>query len=259
MLLLYRILWNVYSLESSSFTFHYASTLSWQLSSPGIPLLIYIPLCFYFINPCVDSFSDLWLIYIPLCFYFIGERNTRRGFFPDLHSTMLLLYRFCGASAYFMWAHLHSTMLLLYQRYFLIFVFDKSNIYIPLCFYFISKAYEDSAESKLIYIPLCFYFICMGPPGSTWRRSNLHSTMLLLYRIRLSSPERCTGRNLHSTMLLLYRKGGFHHAHDQSNLHSTMLLLYPSSLRAALKECLHLHSTMLLLYLLTEKSRKYTW
>ena len=100
--------------------------------------------------------------------------------------------------------------------------------------------------------------------------SNLHSTMLLLYRGK--KPFRFNGcPNLHSTMLLLYQIGAslqqsrpriyiplcfyFIRKRDEKSvpgtlyLHSTMLLLY---LRPA--QIVHhiqpdLHSTMLLLYL----------
>ena len=55
-----------------SFTFHYASTLSFQL----IPkrkntFFIYIPLCFYFIGTSKFLLLHPRQIYIPLCFYFI--------------------------------------------------------------------------------------------------------------------------------------------------------------------------------------------
>ena len=80
---------------SSSFTFHYASTLSERagctktdiqnLHSTMLLLYlsliqpehllrkIYIPLCFYFIGFSALFFFLKILIYIPLCFYFIAD------------------------------------------------------------------------------------------------------------------------------------------------------------------------------------------
>ena len=54
---------------------------------------------------------------------------------------------------------------------------------------------------------------------------NLHSTMLLLYRVERLYFQ-CPKIDLHSTMLLLYQpQAGIPSAEDQ-HLHSTMLLLY---------------------------------
>ena len=72
MLLLYRNFHATCHSRRNIFTFHYASTLSltqWSRSWPHV--LIYIPLCFYFIDDEID-----WHV--------CGE---------NLHSTMLLLYR----------------------------------------------------------------------------------------------------------------------------------------------------------------------
>ena len=93
MLLLYQGLSDRNAHGKAGFTFHYASTLSdnslrWQdLRS------IYIPLCFYFINCYFIKFHVIY---------------------NNLHSTMLLLYRFFN---------------LIFRR--------SLFIYIPLCFYFI--------------------------------------------------------------------------------------------------------------------------
>ena len=139
---------------------------------------------------------------------------------------MLLLYHLTGISQYTVY-----------------------EIYIPLCFYFIPREYENSAESKLIYIPLCFYFILFAVLCIYPGLQHLHSTMLLLYPHTL-----CRGFRhilyLHSTMLLLYLRHliarpstfwfTFHYASTLSessyapcgcwrNLHSTMLLLYPKA------------------------------
>ena len=56
---------------------------------------------------------------------------------------------------------------------------------------------------QLIYIPLCFYFIQSNESWQPVRTSNLHSTMLLLYRRSGNRPV-LGNTDLHSTMLLLY-------------------------------------------------------
>ena len=40
-------------------------------------MTIYIPLCFYFISCCLEAVQGCDLIYIPLCFYFIRWRVVR--------------------------------------------------------------------------------------------------------------------------------------------------------------------------------------
>ena len=124
-------------------------------------LLIYIPLCFYFITRLErnkhkqnkftfhyastlssGNCSSYWskqLIYIPLCFYFI-----RRVIYLDVRWPI---------------------------------------IYIPLCFYFINKAalYKDRS------CPFTFHYastLSMMRPDLVWTDTHLHSTMLLLYRNR---------------------------------------------------------------------------
>ena len=79
--------------KNTQFTFHYASTLSkpkriverskknlhsimlllYQVNNIQVSsgLSIYIPLCFYFIQPSSLLSSTQVIIYIPLCFYFI--------------------------------------------------------------------------------------------------------------------------------------------------------------------------------------------
>ena len=125
--------------------------------------IIYIPLCFYFIAEPPPHRTDRGAIYIPLCFYFIpasGCMFAFQGIFTfhyastlsffsviiickvlDLHSTMLLLYRYYLIPLYHHYLHLHSTMLLLYLADRPGGRPDRDPIYIPLCFYFI----EDRA------------------------------------------------------------------------------------------------------------------
>ena len=144
-------------------------------------VLIYIPLCFYFISlalhiahvayPYLHSTMLLLIktgrcrtgkrifIYIPLCFYFIRPpAQWHKSSLSHLHSTMLLLYRKrgCGADPVPEFTfHYASTLSHIKQRY-----FKRARlIYIPLCFYFISYSLNLSSPSAFIYIPLCFYFI----------------------------------------------------------------------------------------------------
>ena len=181
MLLLYPIL-PYCSHSLSKFTFHYASTLSNFVERLLIRIiLIYIPLCFYFIYSDFedDRMSDY--IYIPLCFYFIKEH-------PE-----------CVSDEYSFTFHYASTLSKDPHD-----VIIPELIYIPLCFYFIKDTfwflfltnriftfhYASTLSQKLtrirqnlswftfhyastlsvwdhlavpgadqIYIPLCFYFI----------------------------------------------------------------------------------------------------
>ena len=145
--------------------------------------------------------------------------------------------------------HLHSTMLLLYPWGDRV-VFFELRIYIPLCFYFINLGRDYiNVVNKFTFhyastLSLPYAFLIL-------KHRNLHSTMLLLYRIdshRLGDQF----RNLHSTMLLLYHDGTCNRGvgtviyiplcfyfiridkcvkTDTTDLHSTMLLLYRSGRR----------------------------
>ena len=231
-------------------------------------ILIYIPLCFYFIvskwNNSVSQFS----IYIPLCFYFIAS-------FRRIQCLMYLIY--IPLCFYFIWfgtylysapysiyiplcfyfiaywhrhrsriyIHLHSTMLLLYplscNR-----DLPVLQIYIPLCFYFILRTYLDRLRSSQIYIPLCFYFISESSTTmESKKKFTFHyaSTLSVMYHMQ---------SRLHTIFT-------FHYASTLSpcacwrkiynaDLHSTMLLLYRRSLIWSRRVWNNLHSTMLLLY-----------
>ena len=122
-------------------------------------VLLYIPLCFYFIEGCrlvvetqkhftfhyASTLSDAWTI-CPLPMY-------------TLHSIMLLLYQAAAQ-------HLIRSLQDLYIPlcfYFILFMrldsASMASLYIPLCFYFIAERRLDNLYTELIYIPLCFYFI----------------------------------------------------------------------------------------------------
>ena len=143
---------------------------------------IYIPLCFYFIghrpHPGADNGAQFTFhyastlsremvcgdgcisIYIPLCCYFIefGQWLEQEGL------------------------HLHSTMLLLYPG-----DWTRSWDRAPFTFHYASTLSvfwrPDRMYIYTIYIPLCFYFIKSLENGEINPRKNLHSTMLLLYRL----------------------------------------------------------------------------
>ena len=94
---------SVHCVLDSIFTFHYASTLSKSMNGSerekqnlhSTMLLLYLP---YIRVP-----SFYFLIYIPLCFYFIEMVLDHNITNPYLHSTMLLLYRcsipFCSSAS----------------------------------------------------------------------------------------------------------------------------------------------------------------
>ena len=147
-------------LTASQFTFHYASTLSWE---------------------SYDPFTGVWEIYIPLCFYFMGKDHGRavsEDKFTFHYASTLCIKTGCIiliTAFTFHYAstlsdtdltpeqitelNLHSTMLLLYRRRKAA-LRDTMNIYIPLCFYFIAGQSSTGSWIRCIYIPLCFYFIC---------------------------------------------------------------------------------------------------
>ena len=188
---------------SQPFTFHYASTLSPRSQNMLCHIYIYIPLCFYFIR-CCEQVSEIQdIIYIPLCFYFIRWSRERTALRISIYIPLCFYFinrlLWDGWKAFWFTFHYASTLSMRLG--------DGRNksreIYIPLCFYFITFCSGCNCPWKKIYIPLCFYFIEYVATEQT-EDSDLHSTMLLLYRDAFSS---CYDLNdyLHSTMLLLYR------------------------------------------------------
>ena len=164
--------------------------------------------------------------------------------FPDLHSTMLLLYHWWVEN-----------------------IVHKICIYIPLCFYFIRGLLSKiSTEAEFT-----FHYASTLSEESRIRSTiepHLHSTMLLLYQTA-NVHTAILHANLHFTMLLLYpdrilyKQGSteftFHYASTLSgisyliyqklhHLHSTMLLLYQITGTPIYNIHTDLHSTMLLLY-----------
>ena len=187
---------------------------------------IYIPLCFYFIEHIAIFLYDPWSFTFHYASTLSKFKTSGRRELMNLHSTMLLLYR-------------RRRVLRKCLR----------RIYIPLCFYFILQALPYMSLTTWIYIPLCFYFIkktgLIFPSGIT----NLHSTMLLLYRF---SPR---------AERILWPTFTFHYASTLSRLgdrlrNSVCAIYIPlcfyfigSMLKLQRSSMLNLHSTMLLLYL----------
>ena len=117
------------------------------------------------------------------------------------------------------------------------------------------KVFAVSAQLWALYIPLCFYYIAVPKALEIYKRSPLHSTMLLLYlwcdsaepdRIKtlyiplcfyyifIKIPDFLLFLPLHSTMLLLYLHILIAVKSMYPALHSTMLLLYPVQKKATL-------------------------
>ena len=181
MLLLYPAQW-CFLLTASSFTFHYASTLSSapsrkqsrSLNLHSTMLLLYptstsifpmaaVRFTFHYASTLSRPWSRERWDHCPFTFHYASTLSLLKldpsNTVLDLHSTMLLLYRVSKDMSINANANLHSTMLLLYPD-------PLPQMRLPF----------------LIYIPLCFYFILSSPPFSITRLAHLHSTMLLLYR-----------------------------------------------------------------------------
>ena len=119
-------------------------------------------------------------------------------------------------------------MLLLYPKSRMVEAWP-SNIYIPLCFYFIRYHQCDDIVHQhkftFHYASTLSTYVDKIPASV---KTNLHSTMLLLYQF-LHEFFCISCNNLHSTMLLLYLDPFFCQQPWHVHLHSTMLLLYPES------------------------------
>ena len=216
----------VISSTLSSFTFHYASTLS---NNVHVLIGSFGKFTFHYASTLSDC-SDL-------------ERGTKVS---DLHSTMLLLYPgYCLQPAWwssftFHYASTLSRTTLSGAPWNPAFTFhyastlsrDTGTSYqaeAAFTFHYASTLSQiDYASgrgnrdlhstmlllyrveihlyriSSCIYIPLCFYFIPFAVCMIKRLVSNLHSTMLLLYPVISAEVMRYMRNDLHSTMLLLY-------------------------------------------------------
>ena len=121
------------------------------------------------------------IIYIPLCFYFIMDdlsEPIRANEFTFHYASTLSTFSF---SHFLPLSHLHSTMLLLYLQVPSLFI-RAYQIYIPLCFYFIDDTILF-AERCISYLHSTMLLLYLGVRQCVGvRRCYLHSTMLLLYR-----------------------------------------------------------------------------
>ena len=124
MLLLYPPNLTVRYLRACQFTFHYASTLS-KTNHPDALHLTDLHSTMLLLYPAPRAGkASARPIYIPLCFYFIRSKTAvGKSYSVNLHSTMLLLYRYSTRPKHSSYLHLHSTMLLLYPSLF----FSKYN------------------------------------------------------------------------------------------------------------------------------------
>ena len=170
-LLLLYLLPSVLTLpQPSTFTFHFASTLSHgnrkgkqkEFNLHSTLLLLYL----------VTILGTL--VVVLFTFHFASTLSLTgmadSVYKNHLHSTLLLLYQYWlldkNEENYQFTFHFASTLSRSLIRKNL-----RCPIYIPLCFYFIWCADMTSGSLKhFIYIPLCFYFIfsfCNGPYFST--------------------------------------------------------------------------------------------
>ena len=126
------------------------------------------------------SLRSLLVIYIPLCFYFIRIGVTVRDSpDSDLHSTMLLLYPGQPADP-----PVQETIYIPLCFYFIVISLKDCIFLRRFTFHYastLSSFTNVAIFSFLIYIPLCFYFIQVNHPQTQPPEKNLHSTMLLLY------------------------------------------------------------------------------
>ena len=214
------------------FTFHYASTLS----KPHA-----------FTKSFMEQFTFHYASTLSGKMQGIFWRND-----TNLHSTMLLLYpaRSWGSTAEGAFTfHYASTLSKSFNPPKTI-----SNIYIPLCFYFIFSRRVYLIDPWNLHSTMLLLYL--DPEGVLAPCAlNLHSTMLLLYR-EFHLQGLPTTIYLHSTMLLLYRLCTLTINGYEFNLHSTMLLLYHGETQITQSWVLDLHSTMLLLY---RFSRRMGW
>ena len=99
-------------------------------------------------------------LYIPLCFYYIYG-----------------ITRICDIPISFTFHYASTISHYRTPRHY------RTPLYIPLCFYYILSDPQAGRCGKPLYIPLCFYYIHHSKGSQGSKKSTLHSTMLLLYRI----------------------------------------------------------------------------
>ena len=199
MLLLYRVYDGSKSC-AASFTFHYASTLSVTSLIAIFATLIYIPLCFYFIDKSArrKCFGRGFTFhYASTLSRFLHLVKSLRF---HLHSIMLLLYQSLQTVSLKPLQHLHSIMLLLYPFSIFSTIRSTTNLHsIMLLLYRIHQ------ESQHLVKQFTFHYastLCMVVSRLYTPFLDLHSIMLLLYCFRFFICR--LSIYLHSIMLLLY-------------------------------------------------------
>ena len=147
---------------------------------PGIH--IYIPLCFYFIGASAVISEVDWInLHSTMLLLYRFNQPNHIHVFINLHSTMLLLYPDTVSLSGVPSTHLHSTMLLLYPHSCQISGYRKPHLHSTMLLLY-QKEWDEELDNYDIYIPLCFYFINMENQEINSNNPHLHSTMLLLYR-----------------------------------------------------------------------------
>ena len=129
---------------------------------------------------------DANIIYIPLCFYFISSSIAAQ---ICASASFTFHYASTLSKESWTWSHsaynLHSTMLLLYRARIVVYVWCS----IVFTFHYASTLSHLTAITSFlfmpIYIPLCFYFIRCCFRYWFLLKLHLHSTMLLLYPVRV--------------------------------------------------------------------------
>ena len=111
---------------------------------------------------------------------------------------------------------------------------SRADLQSEFTFHYASTISEEDWHAEIREDIFTFHYastISLNQGSGTARRLHLHSTLLLLYRSRLSGTQGCVS-DLHSTMLLLYHSTYADKRAWVFDLHSTMLLLYPEAVYA---------------------------
>ena len=165
-------------------------------------ILIYIPLCFYFISKALNLSTSQNIFTFHYASTLSRFQHFLRWRHNNLHSTMLLLYPFLVGVSLLVFLHLHSTMLLLYRMSAR--VANTTGRYLH--------------STMLLLYPFHFWLLCHHC-GFTFHYASTLSfpysfIELTCYKFTfhyastlspLTKIQGCCTSNLHSTMLLLYR------------------------------------------------------
>ena len=136
---------------------------------------------------------------------FLGTGIYSYPFYLHLHSNMFLLFQTVEESLSLLFRNLHSNMFLLFPISKAIYVFIRSTIYIPICFYyFLNEIGTKTAMNYYLHSNMFLLFRSIIKEIFT-ECANLHSNMFLLFQMGIKIPP--TFRlNLHSNMFLLFQE-----------------------------------------------------